>query len=313
MKRRESLHTILIISFITLVAAPLMWSCNEDEPDYVPGYKSGNNTNNQGYYSEDNTNRNNPFTNPYSARLEIPRLKGGATNLFLVKQVGGMGVNFCIEWDCMKKAQRWTAFRWDRSYKDTYMPRSESWSEDYDIPEAYRTSQKSYSGTGYTRGHICASADRRNSYEANAQTFLYSNMQPQLYDFNGGIWLDLENKIRTWNTDNFRDTLYVVKGGTIDNNSKILETTRTGLIVPKYFFMALLCKNKSTSQGGYKAMGFYIEHRDDYAKNTNLRQFACSIKELEERTGIDFFCNLPDELEKQVESNFVPIAWGFSN
>jgi endonuclease G len=39
-----------------------------------------------------------------------------------------------------------------------------------------------------------------------------------------------------------------------------------------------------------------------------------TIDELERRTGIDFFCNLPDDIEKQVESTSRTIIledWNF--
>ena len=172
-----------------------------------------------------------------------------------------------------------------------------------------------YSGSGYTRGHIIASADRWNSLEANRQTFLYSNMQPQLYSFNGGIWANLEMKVRSWNNDAFRDTLYVCKGGTIDRDDQILEYARKGtvlqLLVPKYFFMAILCKNRSTINGGYKAIGFWMEHRSFYEDDQNLSPYIVSIDELESLTGIDFFCNLPDHIENPVESQVIRNAWGF--
>ena len=50
-----------------------------------------------------------------------------------------------------------------------------------------------------------------------------SNMNPQIQDgFNGGIWASLEKKVQTWgNITNDQDTLYVAKGGTIDNNNII--------------------------------------------------------------------------------------------
>nr|MCR4995091.1 DNA/RNA non-specific endonuclease [Bacteroidales bacterium] len=189
--------------------------------------------------------------------------------------------------------------------------REDNFIEDFDIPEKYRTTYNHYRGSGYTRGHICASADRWNSLEANRQTFLYSNMQPQLYNFNGGIWANLEMKVRSWNNDSFRDTLYVAKGGTIDSSSDILETTSTGLRVPKYFFMAVLCKNKSTVNSGYKAIAFFLEHRDDYTETETFKPYIVSVDWLEDRTGIDFFCNLPDEIENQVEKTVTPTAWGF--
>ena len=49
--------------------------------------------------------------------------------------------------------------------------------------------------------------------------------------------------------------------------------------------------------------------QNDYSKNYG--DYAISIDELEERTGIDFFCNLPDDIENVVEANATPKAWGF--
>lgn len=291
------LRQLIALSIVT--AAPILWGCSSDDDDAPISDISVNlNANKTSQYRE-------------AGRLEIPKLRGGVTNLFLVKTVSTFGVNFCIEWDIAKKSQRWTAFRWDSSNSGGYVKREDNFIEDTDIPAAYRTTYDNYRGSGYTRGHMCASADRWNSLEANRQTFLYSNMQPQLYDFNCGIWEKLEEKVRSWNINAFRDTLYVVKGGTIDHSSDIIETTSTGLLVPKYFFMAILCKNKSTTNGGYKAIGFYMEHREDYADEKNLTPYIKSIDQLEQLTGIDFFCNLPDMYERDVEASVVPTAWGF--
>lgn len=286
-------------SFLLLAAMmPLcFWSCSsdDDEQDSLTA----------------NTNANLVADGPDAARLEIPRLKGGVVNMFLVKKLSTGEVNFCVEWDIAKKAQRWSAFRWDNTNSGGYIKREDNFIEDTDIPLEYRTTYDHYRGSGYTRGHMCASADRWNSLEANRQTFLYSNMQPQLYSFNGGIWANLEMKVRSWNTADFRDTLYVARGGTIDHTSDLIETTSTGLRVPKYFFMAILCKNKSAVNGGYKAIGFYLEHRSFYEDEKNLAPYIVSIDNLERLTGIDFFCNLPDGIENQVESNVTPAAWGF--
>ena len=298
MRSTKQLFALLIIT-----AAPLLWGCSSDDDDAPINDLSVN------------INANKTDKYPEAGRMEMPKLRGGAVDLFLVKRVPTYGVNFCIEWDIAKKSQRWTAFRWDASNSSGYVKREDNFIEDLDIPAAYRTTYDHYRGSGYTRGHICASADRWNSLDANRQTFLYSNMQPQLYSFNCGIWEKLEEKVRSWNNASFRDTLYVVKGGTIDHASDILEYVRQGtdlqLLVPKYFFMAILCKNKSEVNGGYKAIGFYLEHRSDYIDEKNLSPYICSIDELEELTDIDFFCNLPDLYENAVEASTVKTAWGF--
>ena len=70
------------------------------------------------------------------------------------------------------------------------------------------------------------------------------------------------------------------------------------MLVPKYFFMALLCH---TPEGQYKAMGFWVQHTDTN-QSDDLTKYVVSIHELEQNTGIDFFCNLPDDIERQVEN-----------
>ena len=70
--------------------------------------------------------------------------------------------------------------------------------------------------------------------------------------------------------------------------------------MPKYFYMALLHYNKATDT--YHAIAFWTLHSNVADKNKNFGDFAISIDELERRTGIDFFCNLPDDLEKTVEA-----------
>ena len=68
-----------------------------------------------------------------------------------------------------------------------------------------------------------------------------SNMNPQIQDgFNGGIWASLEKKVQTWgNITNDQDTLYVAKGGTIDNNNiiKYLKTNNSSQIFLYGYFI----------------------------------------------------------------------------
>jgi len=42
-----------------------------------------------------------------------------------------------------------------------------------------------------------------------------------------------------------------------------------------------------------------------------MKPYIKNIDELEQLTGIDFFCNLPDRIEEQVEKAVTPTAWGF--
>ncbi len=288
-----------------LCAPFLLLSCHDTEDDDWNGGSS----------AVVNVNKNDTSNEPALQRLEFPRVKGGSSIVIIHSTNDRYGINYSVEWDTEKKSQRWTAYQMTRNYQGGagYYGVFE---EDPDLPEAFRVSdsQKYYSGSGFTRGHICPSADRQYSKEANRQTFYYTNMQPQYYNFNAGKdytspWVRLENQVRTWAKGANTDTLYVVKGGTIEDN-QLLKKINGELRVPRYFFVALLMKNNQ----GFKAIGFWLEH--DNSEHTGfepLANYAVNIRELERLTGIDFFCNLPDETENHVET--LPVdnlkkAWG---
>jgi endonuclease G len=124
-------------------------------------------------------------------------------------------------------------------------------------------------------------------------------MQPQRNIFNAGLWEKMETQLRSWASS--CDTLYVCKGGTIDRADQIMSYIGSGanrIPVPKYFFMAVLGRTANT----YKAMAFWVEHKNEDHSNDNLGNYVVNIYELQKLTGIDFFCNLPDNIENQVES-----------
>ena len=257
----------------------------------------------------------NPEKNENYLRLEFPKIKDDNNNLIVVHSTQQYGVNYSIEWDCKKRAQRWTCYamyaknsvvNWSRGRWNNTEWNGDPFQEDPDIPASYNVTLYDHVGDGFDRGHICPSQDRLCSREANEQTFYLSNMHPQYNAFNTGVWEKMEQKVRSWNTNQFRDTLYICKGGTIDKNEQVLMISNKGLIVPKYFFMAVLCKNSQ----GYKTIGFLVEHTNTTYNNQPLSNYVVSIDQLEQFTGIDFFCNLPDEIENKVEKNVTNVIWG---
>lgn len=245
-------------------------------------------------------------------QYEYPKLTGGESNLVIRKATPDYGDTFAVEWDCTKKANRWTCYRLDALNSASNVTRKNAFKEDSDIHEDYQSTLEDYSDNDFSRGHLCPSADRLASKEQNAQTFLLSNMQPQYQAHNGGKWAVLEGKVRTWYGK--CDTLYIVKAATIDDvtldgntESGLLNVNCGSLIVPAYFYMALLAYNKSSDS--YNALGIWTNHADD-ASNITIEYI--SIDELEKRTGIDFFCNLRDDKEDEVEATFNETYWGVS-
>ncbi len=306
----------LKLLFYFLVLALAFPACSgSDDDDNDDGGDGG------GQVLPSNVNANIPTDEKAVTRLEFPKLKGG-NNVVLVYRVSDNSsydrdrVNYCVEWDCDKKSQRWSCYQMHSGYTGESNRVVEGYLFDSQLPSgAYWTTDYFY-GSGYDHGHICPNADRKYSYDANYQTFYLTNMQPQYRKFNGfsttgsdqgrGLWLRLEERLRGWTPTAATDTLYVCKGGTIDRESDIIGRIQGKLIVPRYFFVACLMKNSQ----GYKAIGFYMEQKNEWATNANLADYAMTIDELEEKTGIDFFCNLPDKIENDRESTMSLRAWG---
>lgn len=241
---------------------------------------------------DNNVNRNSLEKNKEGWRLEFPHFYEGEDVTFeITHSTADYGITYSLEWDGTKKANRWTCYELYAGNMEKNVTRQDAFKQDPDLPSAYSTTLGQYSGSGYSRGHLCPSADRLCSREQNSQTFYLSNMQPQLQAHNGGVWNKLEDLVRnTWAPE--CDTLYVVKGATIDDDH-IKEYTSSGLLVPAVFYMALLQYTKGTNT--HKAFGVWSVH-----DATSEAEYI-SIDELERRTGIDFFCNLPDDIEVEVE------------
>ena len=274
------------------------------------------------------TNQNDASVNPAVTRYEFPHLKGGKSvvvvhNAKLNDMTGETGVNYSVEWDTEKHALRWCCYqmnasllqkntsRYDGDRSQRLTPES-AYPNDPDIDEKYRFTADPYWNSGFDHGHICPSNDRLSSEEANYQTFFMTNMSPQVNSFNSGIWVTMELKIHDKWARQFQ-TLYVCKGGTIDNSDHIIKYIGSGqnkIPVPKYYFTALL---GATYDGQYTAIGLYIQHDGTINKNASLSNYAMNIRSLEKLTGIDFFCNLPGTVEDDVENrdiNTLKGVWG---
>lgn len=252
---------------------------------------------------DNNINKN---TDRRATGMEFPHLMGDAMNIISQPSTQQLGITYSLEWDCTKRAQRWTCYQMHNGLPNNNVGRNDSWSVDPNIPSQYQTDNSDYKNSGFSRGHMCPSSDRQTTVEQNRQTFYYSNMHPQYQNHNGVLWAKMEQQItNTWDKSSFRDTLYVVKAGTI-RDDQIMQYTASGIPVPQYFYMAVLCLKNNQ----YKALAFWTKHENKSIKNANLADYAISIDELEERTGIDFFCNLPDDIEEQVESNLDVSKWG---
>jgi len=258
--------------------------------------------------------------------LELPRVSGAEdfVGKFYATGTSGAGPdrNYSYAYNYEMYSATWVAYPLCLTHTTKAITPKKSWKFNTEIDEAYQINivgasyQSRYGNGSYSRGHQIPNADRMNNLEMNDQTYLSTNQTPQLQtNFNASIWSKLEGKVRELTTSD-TDTVYVVTGPvykTVKGNETINYITATSssinpakVPIPNYYWKVLL-KVKRSLDGtltGASAIGFWLEHKA-YTSDESAAydSFACSVDSIEEKTGIDFFVNLPDALETSAEAN----------
>lgn len=160
-----------------------------------------------------------------------------------------------------------------------------------------------YIRSGYTRGHMAPAQDFAFSQEAMDQTFLMSNITPQLANFNGGIWRELEELVRDWALEN--EHLYIVSGPIFEDGKKLEKIGKNGVSVPHAFYKVILDNREPERKG----IAFVIPHE---VTDQHLENYATNIRFVEDVTGIDFFSDLLDtDLQDSLEMHYDITQWAF--
>lgn len=301
----ERFSTIVRHLLLPLVLAAALGSCSEDNSNIQLGGGGGGG---QGPV----------VIGQGKERLEVPRMTDG--DLFISHwstEQGKSVMTYCLAYVRQKFHSRWVAFRFDSATRPKTVSRKPyeqkpQYPADPELPAAFALPDD-ISFNGYDHGHLCASADRLYSRTANDNTFYLTNMSPQTGNFNSKYWTGFESFVQEKGRSTaFCDTLYVVKGGTIADGQTLRYVAGSRMPVPKYYFIALLkVKNKA-----YNAIAFWVEHKD-YGSTSptteRLASHAVSVDRLEELTGIDFFHNLPNAVEKAVEERCDLASWGLTS
>lgn len=150
-----------------------------------------------------------------------------------------------------------------------------------------QASLSDYKRSGFDRGHLVPAKDMSFSRQAMSESFYLSNISPQRPGFNRGIWKKLEYKVRNWALGTKK--LHIVTGGILSDVEYYLGGK---VAIPKRFYKIIYDPKEQ------KMVCYLIHNQKSYS---SLNQFIVSVDSVEKLTGIDFFWQLPDELENRLE------------
>lgn len=152
-----------------------------------------------------------------------------------------------------------------------------------------------YRGSGWSRGHMAPAGDFKWSSQAMMETFYFTNCCPQNQSMNSGQWHTLEKKVRDWANRYRKITIYT---GPIILENAYGTIGLNKVVIPDAFFKAILA--------GEQSIAFVMYNHNN---NENMQKCAMSVDDLEVLTGIDFFEELDDALENQVEATYSVSVW----
>lgn len=188
---------------------------------------------------------------------------------------------FSIGYNYDSKQADWVSYTVTADSVAVYVERTDDFREDVNLPESARSTLSHYSGSGFDRGHLAPAATVGTSESTMSDTFVLSNMSPQLPGFNRDGWAEVEARIR--------DCVYDLKDMTIVTGPVIADDNAeriggNGPVVPESFFKLLIHGNEAY------AMVFPHAEFSLYS----FDKYVVSPSAIEESTGLRLFEDLSE-------------------
>jgi endonuclease G len=155
-----------------------------------------------------------------------------------------------------------------------------------------KVTHEAYTRSGFDRGHMAPNYAIATRYgrEAQFETFLMSNIVPQSPELNQGPWRKLEEMISGYAQK--YDEVWVVTGPLYDDRPEYIGPE---VEVPDGFFKIVVDETPS----GLRVLAFNFPQ--DVQRRDNPARFLTTVDAIEELSGLDFFSELPDDVEERVE------------
>lgn len=177
-----------------------------------------------------------------------------------------------------------------RTYGDNR--RDPQFYEDAALPAHERALLSDYYNSGLSRGHLCPAADNKWSATAMRESFLLSNICPQTMALNGGDWEELESWCRKY-VRRHRVSLHIISGPVFTTQPPKLRRKR--LYEPDLFFKAIVCLDGGAERG----IAFVYPNGTE---RHPMSHYTCTIRYVEQLTGLDLFHSLPRKLQNRLET-----------
>ncbi|HJR09312.1 MAG TPA: DNA/RNA non-specific endonuclease [Pyrinomonadaceae bacterium] len=203
----------------------------------------------------------------------------------------------------------WVSWHLDPTWLGS-APRQNDFRPDPSLPAGwYQVQSTDYSGSGFDRGHHTPSADRTSTVADNSATFFMTNMMPQAPDNNQGPWNFMEQDLRTLVSQG--NELYIIMGGAgqggTGSNGGVTQTVAGGKVtVPAQTWKVVLVQPQGTDDvarvtTSTRVIAVLMPNTQGI-RNIDWRTYRVSVDQIEQLTGLDFFSNVPANIQAVIEA-----------
>ena len=201
------------------------------------------------------------------------------------------------------KIADWVTYRLDQDTVTERFSTDRSWEADPWLapeetlePDPDDDYKGAHAAHAYTRGHLAPLADFRGSPQWR-ETNYYSNITPQRSEINSGLINQQEMQVR--NFVQAGGIVWVMTGPLFEAPMPKLPQADEEHQVPSGYWK-IIAQGQRSSPESVRAVAFIFPQ--DPPDGAQLADLVKTIDEVETRSGLDFFWELPDDVEAALES-----------
>lgn len=178
---------------------------------------------------------------------------------------------YAIGFSVAQKAPMWVSEKLTAdNVKAANITRKDNWRPDPLINPKSQPQQSEFIGVSYDKGHMVPYEDLADDAEAADESFLLTNIVPQYFSQNRGVWKNIEGKVRKLALT--KGPIYVVTGPIFTSTTPL--TLKLGTPIPDSTYKVIFVPST-------KEVYALVVPNNATAKSTDLPKYNVSFKDFQ--------------------------------